>query len=141
MTPTKRIARRSAAKGLTAFSSLIMTLCRPQSLPTNPISSIHAPARGATASCRRSLRRPPSFNPRTREGCDLVSRPLAALGHVSIHAPARGATRRPAPPTAPPRRFNPRTREGCDYCRPSCFRRSGCLGTSTYLTSWRLAPC
>ncbi|VDB01227.1 hypothetical protein S1OALGB6SA_2329 [Olavius algarvensis spirochete endosymbiont] len=34
-----------------------------------------------------------SFNPRTREGCDMLAGILGQLVCVSIHAPARGATR------------------------------------------------
>ena len=100
--------------------------------------SIHAPARGATASSATRPSRMASFNPRAREGRD------ARFGHrwvqwvtVSIHAPARGATSQPrqrdlgyvwfqstrprgarlpgrnsTPPK--PRSFNPRAREGRD---------------------------
>ena len=35
-----------------------------------------------------------SFNPRTREGCDKVAKPVPPPTPVSIHAPARGATLR-----------------------------------------------
>jgi len=34
-----------------------------------------------------------SFNPRTRTGCDRISRPIRYFRYVSIHAPARGATK------------------------------------------------
>ena len=77
--------------------------------------SIHAPARGATLMPRWLSQQVPSFNPRTREGCDLPLRPCSphmivfqsthprgvrhepapsgsAAHGVSIHAPARGAT-------------------------------------------------
>lgn len=92
MAPTKRIARRSAAKGLTAFSSLIMTLCRPQSLPTNPTSSIHAPARGATRERGEQLVvSAVSIHAPARSATIAVSRSVTAIC-VSIHAPARGAT-------------------------------------------------
>ena len=56
-----------------------------------------------------------SFNPRTREGCDLPALRLREPERaVSIHAPARGATgkRRNHPHFC--QSFNPRTREGCD---------------------------
>ena len=77
--------------------------------------SIHAPTRGATC---RSVRRGAEndcfnprthegcdiltiivrwwtwcFNPRTHEGCDHISRPSYHGRRVSIHAPTRGATR------------------------------------------------
>ena len=54
--------------------------------------SIHAPARGATASVSLTSFTLACFNPRTREGCD-----------VSVLL---------FPPRTPC--FNPRTREGCD---------------------------
>ena len=78
--------------------------------------SIHAPGRGATNTTRSILPTSPSFNSRTREGCDLFSfflrsgligfnsrtregcDPVLLWMHrrgdrVSIHAPGRGATR------------------------------------------------
>ena len=81
--------------------------------------SIHAPARGATASWAGShsalrfqsthphgvrrhlgpaLIRPYGFNPRTRTGCDADVMKFPWDKRVSIHAPARGAT-----PCTPPR--------------------------------------
>ena len=54
--------------------------------------SAHAPAKGATISCSSYLATNLYFNPRTREGCDIMA--LARRG-LSSH-------------------FNPRTREGCD---------------------------
>ena len=56
------------------------------------IVSIHAPARGATASreTQKPLHR--RFNPRAREGRDAWDRYKLSAGSVSIHAPARGAT-------------------------------------------------
>ena len=80
---------------------------------------------------------PNDFNPRTREGCDLLSRYIAhdligisihapARGAtvykwekqnvvtISIHAPARGATIWAKTMELPATHFNPRTREGCD---------------------------
>ena len=80
-----------------------------------PPVSIHAPARGATASMCGTRSRSRCFNPRTREGCDIRQEKLGRYRcPVSIHAPARGATlgwRRGVHPVAC---FNPRTREGCD---------------------------
>ena len=54
-----------------------------------------------------------SFNPRTREGCDIEELLILLQYLVSIHAPVKGATftgfyiKLFAS-------FNPRTREGCD---------------------------
>ena len=57
------------------------------------IISIHAPARGATRSCRSGLTRSGNFNPRPREGGDLNEIGQSCkLSKISIHAPARGAT-------------------------------------------------
>ncbi len=57
------------------------------------------------------------FNPRTREGCDHC-RVITRGDHVSIHAPARGATiHRAISCESFFTRFNPRTREGCDFER------------------------
>ncbi len=83
--------------------------------------SIHAPARGATTAHRGLREGEGSFNPRAREGRDLVSGVAAGAGAVvSIHAPARGATASPPPASRSHRyRFNPRAREGRD---PRCGR-------------------
>ena len=54
--------------------------------------SIHAPAKGATNRCARRGLDNYNFNPRTREGCDLM--PFVPI-KVFFY-------------------FNPRTREGCD---------------------------
>jgi len=74
--------------------------------------SIHAPARGATASLwpgRRGRR----FNSRARAGRDSSSWSNETFCHVSIHAPARGAT--PAPHKWASRQcFNSRARAGRD---------------------------
>ena len=84
-------------------------------LPSSDNVSIHAPARGATTQPRHYSHTTASFNPRAREGRDLLdnndrpdlgvfqstrprgARPLRRVGKfqcylVSIHAPARGAT-------------------------------------------------
>ena len=120
--------------------------------------SIHAPAKGATmciVDCvkqskfqsthprrvrqgtisRGTARK--DFNPRTREGCDLIDSYKYAIEllfqstHprrvrqsvfqgpllnvlISIHAPAKGATKQLADFRQDRRNFNPRTREGCD---------------------------
>ena len=55
--------------------------------------SIHAPAWGATLSCRLMSGLSASFNPRTRVGCDDDYRSIPSqVSGVSIHAPAWGAT-------------------------------------------------
>ena len=82
-------------------------------LATYPVVSIHAPARGATkhidsktfllefqSTHPRGVRLFAfavfsyfeRFNPRTREGCDLLLYLVECPVDVSIHAPARGAT-------------------------------------------------
>ena len=99
--------------------------------------SIHAPARGATASRRPAAPAPPGFNPRARAGRDhCYSAALTSSGvfqstrprgarHlllvrvagrliVSIHAPARGATGRSCCRRRRLARFNPRARAGRD---------------------------
>ena len=107
--------------------------------------SIHAPVKGATIRYRVATASCVGFNPRTREGCDLIRASFFfASTRVSIHAPVKGATA--------PREFhlnytgfNPRTREGCDCkgARPSekerCFNprtREGCDGRYA-----SLSPC
>ena len=55
--------------------------------------SIHAPGRGATCAPFRSRLVSPSFNSRTREGCDVLLSISFQKRTVSIHAPGRGATR------------------------------------------------
>ena len=55
--------------------------------------SIHAPARGATKTNKIVVYDHNRFNPRAREGRDLVNdKSNVFTVHVSIHAPARGAT-------------------------------------------------
>ena len=88
-----------------------------------------------------------NFNPRTREGCDLLAylankyrkisihapvkgatgagvTKITKLIAISIHAPVKGATTVVA--ISPPLivYFNPRTREGCDFQSLDC--RDGC---------------
>ena len=99
--------------------------------------SIHAPAWGATPMLRVVSSCAPSFNPRTRVGCDLrpgfggilpytfqSTHPRGVRHHhdsndvavflVSIHAPAWGATGTTVKITLCAICFNPRTRVGCD---------------------------
>ena len=77
--------------------------------------SIHAPARGATWTfiCRTAM--PLYFNPRTREGCDVVElqHDVRDLKFQSTH-PRGVRLLAVGLPTAIVSDFNPRTREGCD---------------------------
>ena len=80
---------------------------------TNSPISIHAPAKGATRLCNSVInlllfqsthprrvrqvkycitRKAVNFNPRTREGCDIVHHGQGFYSKISIHAPAKGAT-------------------------------------------------
>ena len=55
--------------------------------------SIHAPTRGATFAIISKVTGNNNFNPRTREGCDLIENLLKEESFkISIHAPTRGAT-------------------------------------------------
>ena len=55
--------------------------------------SIHAPARGATATASVGFARFVNFNPRSREGSDdQLAKTIDDANKISIHAPARGAT-------------------------------------------------
>ena len=78
--------------------------------------SIHAPVKGATRQFRIIfIQRFRHFNPRTREGCDMISAaPEVAKVNISIHAPVKGATIRCRGRGPRQNYFNPRTREGCD---------------------------
>ncbi len=103
--------------------------------------SIHAPARGATASAFMIFSRVTSFNPRARAGRDRrrrgqrgcrqefqSTRPRGArrlhegekssTRIVSIHAPARGATGRYCVRPLHDSSFNPRARAGRDWVFP-----------------------
>ena len=56
--------------------------------------SIHAPVKGATTSCLTSAIATNNFNPRTREGCDIIMPKNSIIRYlISIHAPVKGATR------------------------------------------------
>ena len=104
----KTVSIHAPARGAT---QLIFCSCRAYCV------SIHAPARGATPRSGTYWCGDCGFNPRTREGCDLLPKTILnmlypfqsthprgvrhnafALGftsfQVSIHAPARGATAR-----------------------------------------------
>ena len=55
------------------------------------------------------------FNPRSREGSDNIQGPFTRQASgISIHAPAKGATFGLADPKEVLRYFNPRSREGSD---------------------------
>ena len=56
------------------------------------VISIHAPAKGATRSARRSSSTCSHFNPRSREGSDSRTERDQQIIRISIHAPAKGAT-------------------------------------------------
>ena len=66
---------------------------------------------------------PDSFNPRTREGCDLLYLSFPRFWSVSIHAPARGATQSLIGADHFKFCFNPRTREGCDVFQVNFFEQ------------------
>ena len=76
--------------------------------------SIHAPAKGATSRRQAITGSTRGFNPRTREGCDVIkgSRPSAVL--CFNPRTREGCDRAPPSPSAGAPCFNPRTREGCD---------------------------
>ena len=77
--------------------------------------SIHAPVKGATNTAQLFSQRAGGFNPRTREGCDVLYRRFTVIEFkVSIHAPVKGATGLVTAEDYTALRFNPRTREGCD---------------------------
>ena len=54
------------------------------------------------------------FNPRSREGSDLVYYGLLLISCISIHAPAKGATILTQGKEPVDLNFNPRSREGSD---------------------------
>ena len=102
--------------------------------------SIHAPVKGATPQSGHIRHISGHFNPRTREGCDVVphwlphgrrnfnprtregcdirfGRGIGVGADISIHAPVKGATRFNCGYCSTVDNFNPRTREGCDLIR------------------------
>ena len=60
---------------------------------------------------------PFSFNPRSREGSDILVNQSTGEVHVSIHAPVKGATSDNVPAWFARICFNPRSREGSDLQR------------------------
>ena len=100
-----------------------------------PAISIHAPAKGATSFCivsrstpsfqstlprrerlcpRESFRHWTYFNPRSREGSDILPKTRWRNTDISIHAPAKGATASAEHHGKIMPHFNPRSREGSD---------------------------
>ena len=59
-----------------------------------------------------------NFNPRSREGSDLIDCVRYPVHLISIHAPARGATNVQLGNTGKMTDFNPRSREGSDAGLP-----------------------
>ena len=74
---------------------------------------IHAPARDATSVAVVPIDGQ-YFNPRTREGCDIILIISCYYYNILIHAPARDATAADPYNIDCEINFNPRTREGCD---------------------------
>ena len=73
--------------------------------------SIHAPTRGATQrACVKWFRLSHSFNPRTYERCDFLSRQISQR----------------------PQGFNPRTYERCDFLSLVCSNSAKCFNPRTY---------
>ena len=62
--------------------------------------SIHAPVKGATNTHAPASHYRADFNPRSREGSDLVSGHYQSGAIISIHAPVKGATCALIKPTA-----------------------------------------
>ena len=84
VTKYRGISIHAPAKGATG--------CKCRKRPHDRIS-IHAPAKGATDSPVISVIDTWNFNPRSREGSDIVQPHLfVSLLRISIHAPAKGAT-------------------------------------------------
>ncbi len=89
---------------------------RVQSSPGNVVNwvSIHAPVKGATCLSGIQGGWRGSFNPRTREGCDLAV-DFVCCQLVSFNPRTReGCDLITGSAKWSPKSFNPRTREGCD---------------------------
>ena len=77
--------------------------------------SIHAPVKGATQPSYHVQRDQVYFNPRPREGSDVVNgNRFDWLAQISIHAPVKGATDCGVIGSPSDFNFNPRPREGSD---------------------------
>ena len=107
--------------------------------------STHAPARGATKNRTTYVSNRPSFNPRTRTGCDPAPFPLLPFLPCFNPRTRTGCDLRGIQLSKVHSRFNPRTRTGCDvfifsaplfYFRFNPRTRTGCDVT----TSPKLLP-
>ena len=78
------------------------------------VISIHAPARGATVLVRGFSNNYCDFNPRPREGSDLVCTCLRIPTREFQSTPPRGERHRLLPIDGSRHYFNPRPREGSD---------------------------
>ncbi len=88
--------------------------------------SIHAPAKGATQGHENTVYSYKYFNPRSREGSDLIRKFTRDIFSISIHAPAKGATCSTVVLSSNLIYFNPRSREGSD------LNNSSILSTNFY---------
>ncbi len=79
------------------------------------VISIHAPARGATVLVRGFSNNYCDFNPRPREGSDLVCTCLRIPTREFQSTPPRGERHRLLPIDGSRHYFNPRPREGSDF--------------------------
>ena len=108
-----RISIHAPAKGATTASV---------ELSDNSIISIHAPAKGATVLVYVLQIGYENFNPRSREGSDMVIfKTRYRANKISIHAPAKGATIMGFKRAIDSPYFNPRSREGSDYNSRYCY--------------------
>ena len=79
----------------TVFQSTLPRRERPgfhQNHAVANLISIHAPAKGATQGHENTVYSYKYFNPRSREGSDLIRKFTRDIFSISIHAPAKGAT-------------------------------------------------
>ena len=83
--------------------------------------SIHAPAKGATNCILCIAFALQYFNPRSREGSDIISLQGGFVMEISIHAPAKGATIFVGQCFLSLFNFNPRSHEGSDFNHPPSF--------------------
>ena len=108
-----KISIHAPARGATALDALVLP---------DAVISIHAPARGATVP-RDTVRLAISdFNPRSREGSDLIHL-IHLIFHIIFQSTLpRGERRHSAAFPLFRKNFNPRSREGSDLiasARPS----------------------
>ena len=76
--------------------------------------SIHAPVKGATIGLICECGSIHNFNPRSREGSDMLPHFKLPVRGISIHAPVKGATIGLICECGSIHNFNPRSREGSD---------------------------